>query len=365
MKRKEAFIVRKLRILPVEGEVLAKSGDFVGGDDVVARTKIPGTPQIINVCVNLDCDPEDMPRYMLKKEGDAVSKGELIARKKIWFLKREYPSEYDGTLELITQVSGQIVIREPPVPVELKAYIPGRIARVLQKQGVVVECCAAFIQGIFGIGGETHGELKTVVNSEDEVVTADHIGAELVGKVLVGGSLVRGDALRKAAEVGVKGIVVGGIEDQDLRDFLGYEIGVAITGQENCGLTLIVTEGFGKMNMARASFELLNKHEDETAYLNGATQIRAGVIRPEIVIPLKTEMVGASEDSGVAQEGMTVGMPVRIIEAPYFGILGTIARLPVELYELETESSARVLEVELMDGRRVTVARANVEIIEE
>ncbi len=365
LKRKEYYILRKTRTLPMPGDVTVKVGDRVEGDQTVAVTKMPGNPRLVNVCINLNCDPEDMPDHMLRKEGDAIVKGEIIARKKIWFMKREYASEYDGTLELIMSGSGQVVIREPPIPVELKAFVPGRIGRVQPSQGVVIECPATFIQGIFGIGGETHGELEIVVKNEGEILTVDHLRSEHAGKILVGGSLVTVDVLRRAVEIGARGLIVGGIEEKDLRDFLGYEIGVAVTGQENVGLTLVITEGFGKMNIARASFELLKEHSGEVAYVNGATQIRAGVIRPEIIIPCKETTKGQGSEETVSLEGMTVGMAVRIIEAPYFGMLGKIVSLPVELQKLETESSARVLDVELLDGRRVTVARANVEIIEE
>jgi hypothetical protein len=39
--------------------------------------------------------------------------------------------------------------------------------------------------------------------------------------------------------------------------------------------------------------------------------------------------------------------------------------LPVELAQVETEAKVRVLDVELEDKRKVTLPRANVEIIEE
>ena len=58
-------------------------------------------------------------------------------------------------------------------------------------------------------------------------------------------------------------------------------------------------------------------------------------------------------------------MRVRIIRDPYFGGLGNISDLPVDLQRVETESLVRVLEVQLDDGRKVVVPRANVEIIEE
>jgi len=99
------------------------------------------------------------------------------------------------------------------------------------------------------------------------------------------------------------------------------------------------------------------------ASINGATQIRAGVIRPEIIIPHDKRFDEISGDELAA--GMIPGTPVRIISQPYFGVIGRVLSLPVELQQIETKSHVRVLEVEVDDGRVVTIPRANVEIIEE
>lgn len=61
---------------------------------------------------------------------------------------------------------------------------------------------------------------------------------------------------------------------------------------------------------------------------------------------------------------LEIGSPVRIIRAPYFGIIGKVVELPIQLTELESGTIVRVLIAKLPDGRRVTVPRANVEIIE-
>jgi hypothetical protein len=202
-----------------------------------------------------------------------------------------------------------------------------------------------------------------------DILKQDLITSKCSGKVLVAGSLVTRDALTKAVKIGVKAIVVGGIKDKDLMDFLGYEIGVAITGQEAVGLTLIITEGFGKMNMSDKTFQLLRKFEGKLACINGATQIRAGVMRPEIIIPNKDvsilQRTELSEDASFSSEGLKSGTPVRIIREPYFGTLGKVIELPVELHKVESQSDVRVLKAELEDSRTVIVPRANVEIIEE
>lgn len=151
-----------------------------------------------------------------------------------------------------------------------------------------------------------------------------------------------------------------------MSQFLGYDIGVAITRNEQCGVTFILTDGFGRMKMQNKAFELLKSLEGKQASLNGATQIRAGVIRPEIIVQ-RTGVDRARLEKGdeMMNAGVDIGTKVRVICEPYFGGIGHVTRLPVELQRVETESDVRVLEVELEDGRKVIIPRANMELIEE
>jgi hypothetical protein len=231
----------------------------------------------------------------------------------------------------------------------------------MENEGAIIETNACFIQGIFGVGGETHGDLRVAVDSSNQQLTEDLITSEDAGKVLVGGSLVTKEALQKAIKNKIEGIVVGGIKDTDLIEILGFEIGVAITGQEEIGLTLVITEGFGEMNMSPRTFELLKEFEGYRVAINGATQIRAGVMRPEVIIP---HLEIPDEDEEEITGGMTAGTPIRLIRQPYFGELGKVVDLIVELQTLETGSKVRAVEVELYSGERVIVPRANVEILE-
>ena len=362
---KLATIISKTRRLPIAGETFVKVGDEVNYDTVLARTQIRGDPEVLKADILLGVETEDMPEYMKKKVGDPVAKGEVIASYSTLFglVKKQAISPVDGTIESISDMTGQVVIRGAPVQVDVNAYIPGKVVEILSKEGASIETNAAFIQGIFGVGGETHGKIRVAVGSHDEELTADLVTPGDKGAVLVGGSLVTLEALRKGVEVGVSCIVSGGIQHSDLRAFVGEEIGVAITGTEEVGLTLIITEGFGKMKMSRQTFNLLKRFEGYMACVNGATQIRAGVLRPEIIIPHGESFEQRTGDELAA--GIVPGTQVRVIREPYFGIIGRVVSLPVELQEINTKSYVRVLEVELEDGRVVTVPRANVEIIEE
>jgi hypothetical protein len=185
------------------------------------------------------------------------------------------------------------------------------------------------------------------------------------GCIIIGGARVTKDAIDRAKTVGAAAIVTGGMDDQDLRNVLGYDLGVAITGSEKIGLTIIITEGFGEIAMAKRTFQLLASHIGREAAVNGSTQIRAGVMRPEVLIPLKSDAKAHGLPSvGPSEGALDVGRQVRIIRDPYFGVIGTVSAMPHELATLDSGSKARVLEVKFESGQKAFVPRANVELIE-
>lgn len=363
-------ILRKERILPLKGDVIVKKGDILTSDVVIARTELPGGVQLVNVLNLLGCDADEIRDYMLMKEGEPVVKGEPFAQNKpflgLKFLQTKIPSPIDGTVEKISDVTGQVILREPPHPVEMVAYVDGKVVDIIPNEGVVMETIATFIQGIFGIGGETWGNLMMVAQSPNEPLTASQITADVKDRIIVGGSLMTYEAYEAAKEHKAKGIICGGMNDSDLRKILGYDIGVAITGAEDIGISIVVTEGFGEIAMADKSFKLLKERNGHKASINGATQIRAGVIRPEIVIPWDEKVEMSIDSSDSERGGMGVGDPVRVIRAPFFGKIGTVTDLPGELHVVESETKVRVLKVKFEgDPKEWVIPRANVEIIED
>jgi hypothetical protein len=362
----EHTVIRKVRRLPLKGRVLVTEGQAVAAEDVVAETHLPGDVKPINAVSKLGIAPEELPGIMLKQEGDAIAENEPFARTKGIFglFKSELRSPIEGTIESVSRVTGQVILRGTPTALQKTAYARGKVVKVEAEEAATVEIEGTFIQGIFGIGGEVHGTLTVLVERPDEVLDADKIGPEHAGQIVVGGGRVTAAAVKRAIECGVRGIVSGGLDDADLRDFLGYELGVAITGEETLGVTLVITEGFGPIAMAKRTFALLQKRAGILASVNGATQIRAGVIRPEVVIPLESS--DATERHETPDEGvLQVGTPLRAIRDPHFGRIGRCVDLPVELVRLSSETQVRVLEVEFDDGTRAILPRANVERIKE
>lgn len=356
--------VRRVRRLPIKGDVLVKVGDEVAPDQVIAQALLPGPLQTLKLGEKLGVEPKDVLSMSKIKTGDTIEKGQLVAEGKKLFGIFKPPtaiSDYTGTVESISEVTGNALIREASIPVDITAYIQGKVAEVMPAEGAIVETRCAMVQGIFGVGGERTGVIRVAVGATTDVLDGNSIQDSDAGKILVGGAGITYEAMVRATQVGVKGLLAGGIKDSDLVKFLGYDIGVAITGQESINLTMLVTEGFGYLAMAQRTFDLLKSLEGKTASINGATQIRAGVIRPEVICPLPADMAATNATKQAFE--LTIGTPIRVIREPYFGKLGTVTELPAQLQHVESGTEVRVLKANIDGEGEVMVPRANVEII--
>jgi hypothetical protein len=357
---------RVRRLLPVPGDVRVEIGARVNADSVIAETFLDGDVFPVKAASVMGVQPAELPALMVKQIGDAVNVGDVIAQSKGIFgmMRTQAKATAAGVIENISGSTGMVLLRGPKTPIQVRAFVDGIVTEVLPREGAVVETPAAFIQGIFGVGGERWGPLFAASSDPASDLSAKQITAAQKGAVLFASGRMTAEAIAAARANEVAALVCGGIDDADLRNVLGHDLGVAVTGNEQIGITLIVTEGFGSIRMARKTFDLLGSLVGRQASVNGATQIRAGVIRPEITVPL-ADAAGQSTASRGATTGLLqLGTPVRVIRDPYFGLVGTVSRLPDKPATLASGSLARVLEVQLEHGACVTVPRANVELIE-
>ncbi|HEY3396912.1 MAG TPA: hypothetical protein VGM19_04560 [Armatimonadota bacterium] len=356
-------VIRRERRLPLPGEVRVAVGEVVSAEQIVAATALPGRVSALNVARELNLPPAEIERWMVKHPGDPVAHNEVLAEYKSFFgfFKAQALSPTTGTLEAISAVTGQALVRGPALPVELSAYVSGAVVEIVPQESVTIECRCALLQGILGVGGEAHGPLAVLGERADQGFSADEISDAHAGCVVVSGTPLDWALLERLREVGAAAVVVGAMPAADLDRLLGAPLGVAITGQERLGLTVVLTEGFGSLPMAEETFALLRSRNGAAAAVNGATQIRAGVLRPEVIIPLsgKTEAAPPASTAGLA-----VGSRIRLVRDPYFGRLGHVSELPSRPEAIPTEAEVRVLRARLDDGEEVTVPRANVELIE-
>jgi len=336
--------ILKKRILPFDGKVLVNKGDIVKPETLVAEMFYIGErPFIVNIADRLKVELTEIEGYLTKKVGDTVQVGEIIAERKTLGARMLADSPVSGILEYISPASGGVIIREkvgkdelgpvtincanaldiPPerleinlnkhkgervekggilasislyagiimkyckspiygevVDVDLKrgnvvvkrpveerklnASIPGIIKEVIPKRGVVIETDAEVFYGVFGFGGEKWGTLGKDIIIFDEPIKRKEFES-LRGKI--------------------KGIITPSISVMEFDDIFGDEIRKGITKENETRITVILMEGFGRLKLDKGIKKKLNKYIGRLVTIDGRTQIRAGVRRPEITIP--------------------------------------------------------------------------------
>lgn len=327
---------------------------------------------IVPAAQKLSVWPFMLRMFTAVKEGDQVYEGQVLASALNLTTMDYVYAPMSGVVEKICTKTGTITIVRPIRPAQVQGHIAGRVTGLVADRGAVVEATGSYVEGIFGVGGERHGELVIAADGPNGELDEAGVLPGHKGKVLLAGSLVSLEALQKMRALGAQGVIAGGLNNIDLVQVFGHEITAGITGQEQSDFTAIVMEGFGRMPMGPAAWDLLASRAGRVASIDGTTQIRAGVLRPQVIVSdgsadldsMRGEAMGtAAVEPMPRATSLTVGDRVKCVRQPYPGLWGVVAEIPPEPEKVGCEAFLDVARVRLDDGRLVTVAEANLEVI--
>jgi hypothetical protein len=340
--------IRRERLLPMRGAVMVAIGNRVGALDIVAKANWMGHLRPVPLGRYLRTTDAKLPDYLLKKPGEDIAEGEVIASKPEFFgtLKRFYRAPAQGRIAALQGTWLAVDLLDAAF--ELKALYRGSIINVMPRLGVVIEATGALAQGVWGAGGEGYGVLRRMVDAPDGILAEDKVDVSARGSILLAGAGATEEAIRRAAQEHAAGLIVGGLQPQ-LRQ-LATELSFPI----------LVTEGMGERTMASAIFELLGSHDGDETAINPFAGGGRGTARPEAFIPVLTTGTAATPQATLVAE---VGAPVRIVGGSHLGETGKIVETPSMPRALESGVSAWGAEIELPAGGRVFVPWENLELL--
>lgn len=365
-------LARIERRLPYAGEVIVRQGQRVEPEEVVARAFVPGIPQIVNMARALQIAPALVERAMVREVGNKVAQGEVLARSSR-IGGRVCISPVGGKIEAVDNETGYVTVSPDPTVYELQATVRGLVMDVIPNQGVRIETPAAQVYGAFGVGPERSGVLQLLVTDPAEPIEPDRITTKSAYAIMIGGSGITAAALRRAVKEQVRGVIVGGIDEAELRAFLGWDSvrdwragnGTwqipAGTGNQQYDLTLVVTEGFGTQPMSAPLFDMLAAHDRQEALIEGLTRLRGPMQRPRVVIPLSSRTSGIQLDPPRPQ--LQIGASVRLLDAAHLGQIGQVRAVSSAPRRLPSRVRALVVDVVLEDGTILLLPRTDVEVL--
>jgi hypothetical protein len=184
---------------------------------------------------------------------------------------------------------GMVIIEPLLEELEVYSWLPGIVETVTDK-GCVVSAQGTVIQGVWGTGGERFGRLQIadyrlqnaeygMQNVECRMPNAESGSnprileslSPLLGAVVVT-DFADAKMLARLKERRVAGLITGGVNLQDALD--------------PCpGFTVVVLQGFGEQEIPPEVLDLLKGHDGKLVLLDGTTQLRVGVKRPQVILP--------------------------------------------------------------------------------
>jgi len=257
-------ISEKLGIKPkhIRGYLKVREGDFVYSGDLLAAIRLDRanrTKSEIADKINIDKGSE-----LSDTHADTSSHNSIIA-----------PAT--GSITEINIQKGTLSIVYDKNPLLHYAGVNGKIVHLLPQSEVHISYHGWKINGIVGFGRQAMGRLIYCQNLSD--IAEPHQDC-----ILILNQHIDHITLDKIAELGYKGLVAPSIHYRHLTKFTGEDIGVALTGNENIPFPIILTQGFGNVHMPPQYQEFFANHNNSHIFIDGHTQIRAGVIRPQIII---------------------------------------------------------------------------------
>lgn len=259
---------------PVRGKVISM---FDSGVIILEEIQdYDGRPIVVNLTERLLMNPKNALRRFRFNKGDFVRKDTVLAEifgSNIKLVK----SPINGFVKEIDAKSGCVTIQYDMKPLETKAYLSGRVISSDKENKVTIEGRGYRLQGVIGFGGECVGKLSIVTDISG-------LKEEHRERIVLVQNALDEPFLKKAAELGIKGIIAPSMDNDEWIKFYGKEMGVALTGDEDIPFSIVLMMGFGKYLITDDIINFFNTYRDAFISINGRTQIRAGITRPEIVI---------------------------------------------------------------------------------
>ena len=267
--------IRRERALPVPGRVLVRQGQKVEPRDVIAEAALIPEHLLLNVSSSLGVSAKQAHALIQREVGDEIAEGDLIAGP-IGITRRVLRAPVSGRISIIRQ--GKILLEVETTPYELRAGTTGVITDLISDRGAVIETVGALVQGVWGNGHMDFGLMQNMLAAPDGRLSSDQIDVSLRGTVILGGYCDEPKALRSAADVPVKGLILSSMS------------AALIPLAEKMPYPVIVLRGFGFRPLDSASFNLLTTNQNREVALNAIAFDRFSGSRPEIVIPLNNPL---------------------------------------------------------------------------
>jgi hypothetical protein len=230
----------------------------------------------------------------------------------------------------------------------LLARIPGQVIDINPGIAVTIECIGAWVQAVWGNGQLADGVLQSAGENSNQVLTPDQIDMSQRGAILVAGTCEHKQALELAAQVPIRGLVLGSLSIK------------LLPTAEKMPYPIVLIEGFGNYPINRVGHELLIEHRGDAATINAQKLNPLSGDRPEVIIPIRDT---GKPPQSVPLQRFRLGQTVRVIAGKHRSLTGRIMSLPAGSTYYPSGVHAPGASVELPGKGEVVIPVVNLELL--
>ncbi|MCL5784583.1 MAG: hypothetical protein M1142_04505 [Patescibacteria group bacterium] len=365
-------MTRVVRTLKGKGDFIVRVGQEVMPAEIIGSATFSSGFRTLNLSSLLSVPPAQAEKYLKRRIGEKIYKGELLALKQGWLAgKMVITSPTDGVLELVNNRTGELKISFLPKKVDLPAGVYGVVEGINPEKGqVIIRTEVSRVHGVCGSGRSRDGSLH-VLGEKDDLISENKLEANYDGQVLVGGSFIYKDGISAAISSEVSGIITGGISAEDYKGIAGGYLAFPKKFPNDIGVSIVVCEGFGSIPMGQDIFGFLAEYEGKFVFIDGD---KATITLPSLISssltkvkntklpPFQADDLSAGLDQVLAASELGVGFNVRVVGSSYCGEQGKVLAIDDSLTLLPSRVRAYLATVETKT-RKIRVPVANLEII--
>ncbi len=232
-------------------------------------------PMKVPVAKLLRKKPSSLRTYLRVRKGEFVFEDEnLVALARGANTIVRAPNT--GYVTDINYEKGEVTIQYIRKPVNYPVQLNCQVIDTENRKKITIEYEAIEYQGVIGFGKSNFGKLLYLQDLD--------ASAQFEGNIIVLDKNISVADLKYLENQKISGLIIAGIEMKDIVEFIGKEIGVALTGNEDIPYPIIIMNGFGRFKISPEFVADIKKNIGKNCLLSPTTQIRAGVTRPKVII---------------------------------------------------------------------------------
>jgi hypothetical protein len=337
-------LIRRRRIMPVSGKVLARAGQKVGATDTIAESNLYPEYLLLDIARGLGMPPSKTDSYLQCQAGDQLAEKDIIAGP-IGLSHRIVRSPRAG--KVVVAADGQVLLEIVGQPFQMKAGLPGEVVELVAERGAVIESAGALVQGVWGNGRIDAGQLSVLATSPDHEIKPSELDVSSRGWIVLAGHCSNPDVLKIIEELPLRGLILGSLEAR------------LVPAATKSPVPILVLEGFGQRPIGAVTHKLLASLERRDVALNAEAGNAFSGTKPEVFFPAVVPGAVTPAPDFVPLE---VNRQARLVRPPHTGETCTVVEIK-GMTAFPGGLRARAALVRLENGDNAIIPLANLEVL--